>query len=155
MVITTLDEIDSQSIGSEGVLKAISFLRDHRDGGIELGRFEVDGDTIYGASLNYDTKGKDVEVVYEAHRQYIDVQYMISGEEVMKWMPLSDLKETQAYDEEGDCLLGVDGGAAYGDIPFVAGQVMVLYPTDAHAPGFAAATGSQNVQKLVVKVPVH
>ena len=49
----------------------------------------------------YSTKVKN-EYGYEAHREYIDIQYLISGEEKICCLPLEYLIETKSYNEEQD-----------------------------------------------------
>jgi len=153
MIITTLIELDQQVADSEAMKTAIEFLKANRKGGIPEGHFEVNGGELFGYSQVYQTEAPAESVVYEVHRKYIDVQYIISGSETMRWLPLDELTETQSYEEEGDYLLGVADGCQYGETAFKAGQVMLMYPSDAHAACLTKAEGVQEVRKLVVKVP--
>lgn len=154
MIITTLAEMSEQAQLSDDLKTALEFLKNHGSEKRELGRFEIPDSEIFGFAQCYDTTAESDELRYEAHRNYIDVQYIVSGEEIMKWLPLNELKITKEYEEEGDCLLGVAQDDAYGDIPFQAGQLMILWPSDAHAPGVDSTRGAQQVKKLVVKLPI-
>lgn len=154
MIITNLDEISEQSALSEDIRTALTFLQTQGDADRDTGRFEIPDSTLAGFSQAYETTEANDELRYEAHRQFIDVQYIISGSETMKWLPLDEIDVTDEYSEENDCLLGVAQNGSHGDIPFQAGQVMILYPTDAHAPGVTNGEGPLAVKKLVIKVPV-
>ncbi|NWK55168.1 YhcH/YjgK/YiaL family protein [Verrucomicrobiaceae bacterium N1E253] len=154
MIISTLTEADAQTTGSAAMKTALDFLKANFNGEITEGRFEVDDGELFGYSQVYQTELPGENVVYEVHRRYIDVQYIISGSETMRWLPLDELSETQPYDVEGDYLLGIAGGSHYSEISFREGQIMVMYPGDAHAACLASPEGVQEVRKLVVKVPI-
>lgn len=49
----------------------------------------------------YETKAEN-EYGYEAHKKYIDIQYLLSGEERIACLPIERLNETKAYNEEND-----------------------------------------------------
>jgi biofilm protein TabA len=89
----------------------------------------------------------------EFHRKYIDVQYMASGEEVIGWASVERVTITAAYDEEKDIAFGTAPLSEVTPLHLSAGQLVVLYPKDAHAPKLAAGKPSQ-VKKIVVKVAV-
>lgn len=155
MIITTLSEMSEQSALSDNMRTALEFLKEHGNSPLDSGRFEIPDSPIGGFAQSYYTEEASDSLRYEAHREFIDVQYIISGSETMKWLPLDEIEVTQEYSQEGDCLLGVPQNGSQGDIPFRAGQVMILYPTDAHAPGVANGEGPLEVKKLVIKVPVE
>ncbi|NWK55719.1 YhcH/YjgK/YiaL family protein [Verrucomicrobiaceae bacterium N1E253] len=154
MIITSLNEIDLQSADSESLRTALRYLKEHGQDEKALGRFEIPGSDIWGVAQSYTTNEESDALRYEAHRKFIDVQFILSGNEIMKWLPLNDLVTTQSYDADNDCLLGVAQNGNHGDIPFCSGQVMILYPSDAHAPGVSQGKQTQEVRKLVIKVPV-
>jgi len=79
---------------------------------------------------------------------------VVSGKEVLGWAPLDELTVTVAYDREKDALLGPVPLTAAPFVQFAAGQAIVLYPSDAHAPGLAAGTPSP-VKKIVVKIALE
>lgn len=67
----------------------------------------------------------------EAHREYLDLQYIIKGSEYMGWADLSECKAESEFDT------GKDMGWYSGDIRFVkitAGQCYVVFPEDVHMP---------------------
>ena len=89
---------------------------------------------------------------YEAHRQYIDVQYVVSGQELVRCKPLEQVTETSPYDPAKDA-------ARYADCPGIDtiighGYFLVVWPDDAHEPCLAVDGHSVPVKKVVMKVPV-
>ena len=67
----------------------------------------------------------------EAHREFIDVQYIVKGEELMGWADLSTLTPAGEFSTDNDC--GFYEG--HSDlIPFRAGCCYIVFPEDAHMP---------------------
>ena len=155
MIITTLDEISQQSQLSNEIKSAIEFLKNHGTEKRDLGKFEFADGKLFGFAQAYATSPENDDTRFEAHRNYIDVQYISSGEETMKLLHIDELTVTQEYAEEADCLLGISENNTHDDIAFKSGQVMILYPTDAHAPGVASKSGTHDVKKLCIKIPVR
>lgn len=115
-----------------------------------VGRHEIDGDAVYAMLQRYTTRPV-ADVQMEAHRRYIDIQYIVSGRELIQWAPLTALAAaTQPYDAATDFAL-------YATTPEMlpvqvrAGQFAILFPDDAHAPCCAWGDPAE-VLKVVVKV---
>ena len=117
------------------------------------GRYELDADRVYALVRRY-RPTPIAEAVWEAHRKYLDVQYVADGVERMGYAPVCDgLPVRQAYDPQKDFLLY----DAKGDFFVVgAGSFVIFSPHDAHAPGLAMdpPDASAEVCKVVVKCRV-
>jgi YhcH/YjgK/YiaL family protein len=113
---------------------------------IEAGRYEIDGANLFVLIQNYDPKPQ-ANARWEAHRKYVDVQYVHSGCELFGYAPLERLNSV-AYDEAKD-FHELKGEGDFLRAP--AGTFLILFPQDAHMPGIAGP-GSQPVKKIVVKV---
>lgn len=113
--------------------QAFDFFR-QMDDSTTIGRHEIEGDNVYVLVQNYATKPVE-EGKFEAHRKYIDIQYVHSGRETILWAPLSVLKTViRPYEEAGDAALFALGSAD-APIHLSPGQFVIFYPEDAHAPG--------------------
>ena len=119
---------------------------------VAIGRHEIAGDEVFALVQRYQTRPVD-GMQLEAHRRYIDVQYLVSGREVIHWAPLRELAHvTQPYDATKDAgLFALSPGTV--PVPLRSGQFMILFPDDAHAPCCCADAPSE-VVKVVVKVEV-
>lgn len=112
------------------------------------GRIEIEPGELAAIVQSYVTKPRS-EGRLEAHRRFIDIQYVIDGEERMGWAPLADLSPDGEFDEGSD--VGFYGGA--GELVSVkAGSFAVFFPHDAHMPCISPAGGPCAVKKVVVKV---
>jgi len=131
--------------------KAFSFLKTSDLQGLELKRYDIDGDNLYAPVSEYLTKNEE-DAKYEAHRKYIDIQYIINGKELMGVAPLSQKKDIlEPYDSAKDIeFLTVTGGENYLALP---GRFFIFFPEDAHRPGLKDGENSP-VRKIVVKVKV-
>lgn len=90
--------------------QAFNFLAHTNLDSLPLGRIDL-SDDIYITISEYRTKEPE-DALYEAHKKYIDVQYLISGSEYIGILrDTALLKEMQPYDEEKDiAFYASDGG---------------------------------------------
>lgn len=97
-----------------------------------------------------DVQGKtSEEAKLEAHKQYIDIQLVVSGCETMGWSPLAVCShELVAYNSEKDIVFYADEPSAH--IKVQPGEFVVFFPTDAHAPCMSEGP----IRKVVVKILV-
>jgi YhcH/YjgK/YiaL family protein len=115
---------------------------------IEPGRYEIDGANLFALVQQYDTKAEE-KGRWEAHRKYIDVQYVYSGKELFGYTDLEQLQSV-AYDEAKD-FHELKGKGDFLQVP--AGTFLILFPQDAHMPGISVSP-PQPVKKIVVKVRI-
>ena len=86
---------------------------------------------------------------YESHRKYIDLQYLIQGEELIEVSPTHKLSITHNYNEEKDYALynnDIHGSSLY----MKPGMIAIFFPEDGHMPGLIK-TESSKIIKSVVK----
>jgi biofilm protein TabA len=152
MILDTLEHAAQYEALNSRFAKAFAYLRTV-DGTQALGRHDLDGDDCFALIQTYETKSIE-KAKFEAHRKYIDVQFIFSGRETILWAPLSAMQEeTMAYSEEKEAAL-------WKLVPDVtplhmgAGHFAILYPQDAHAPCVEWDKPEQ-VFKVVVKVAVE
>lgn len=77
--------------------KAFAFLQGHDLQTFAGGKYPINGDNVYATVTENSTKHND-STKWESHRGYIDLQYVISGEEKMGVSPLRNLAITKEYD---------------------------------------------------------
>lgn len=152
MILDTLDNAARYASLNSRFAKAFDFLRGV-DGSQALGRHDLDGDACFALVQTYETKPEE-KALFEAHRKYIDVQYIHSGRETILWAPLAAMKEeTMAYSDEKDAALWKLVPEAT-PLHVSAGHFSILWPQDAHAPCIEWDRPEQ-VFKVVVKVAVE
>ena len=152
MIVTDLDHYDHQTADAPGLRKAFAFLRSPVIHQLPDGRVEIDGDRVFALVQRYETMMIDAPK-FEFHRKYIDVQFIVTGEEVIGWASAARMTVTDAYNADRDICFGTVAKGIWTPVHLQAGQLAVLWPEDGHAPKLAS-NASLPVMKIVVKVAV-
>jgi YhcH/YjgK/YiaL family protein len=149
MIYDTLAHASSYHSLSPRFQAALEYLRTF-DPSTPDGKVPVQGDDVYAVVQSYIPTPAS-ERPFEAHRKYADIQYVVSGEELIQYCPLAALAETKAYVDANDFALykGPD------DFPLfmTAGTFAILLPQDGHKPGCLWRDAGK-VKKVVMKVRV-
>ena len=131
--------------------KAFEFLKNTDFANMALGRIELSNHTFATVSEYFP---KDREgIPLEAHKKYIDIQYVISGYELIDIAPLKNMTVTTPYNSENDIMFGVV--PEFSELKASPERFFIFFPTDAHRPGMGIGNDSVLVRKVVVKVPVE
>lgn len=115
------------------------------------GRYNIKGTDIYALVQSYSTEAPENKKL-ESHRRYIDIQYIVSGKEVIGWLPTEGLKAMTPYSEEKDVVF-YHNAEGMSQLVLMPGIFVVFYPHDAHRPGCFLDKPS-SVRKIVVKVKI-
>lgn len=150
MVVTDIKHMVHQVSMMTSLRKGIDFLLRSDIHLLTDGRVDIDGERVFALVQRYETVMTDAPR-FEYHRKYIDIQYIVSGEEIIGWAPAERMTITEAYDEEKDICFGTAPTGGITPVYLKEGQLAVLYPEDGHAPKLAADKPS-SVFKIVVKV---
>jgi biofilm protein TabA len=152
MVVTDKNYIKQQVLMTPGLEKAFDFLRCVDVQEFTERKVEIDGEKVFALFQIYETARADT-AKFEYHKKYIDVQYLISGEEIIGWAPAEQMTITENYDMVRDICFGTIERERMTPVYLKAGQLAVFFPEDAHAPRLAAHTPC-SVRKIVIKVAV-
>jgi biofilm protein TabA len=151
MIVTDLEHVAQQIALTPALQKGLDFLGQVHGQTLPNGRVEIDGERVYALVQSYETRHGEPK--FEAHRKYLDIQYVASGEEIVAWAFIDRMVVDVAYDEAKDVCFGHVPPADVTPVRVSAGQMAILYPSDAHAPKVAAGAPTA-VKKIVVKVAV-
>ena len=144
MIFDTVENIKNYK-GLGRVFDALKFLAETDFSGLPVGKYQLDGDNIYYMVQEYDTK---LESKIEAHKKYIDIQAILSGDEIIGVAPISVQKTLIEERLEKDCYYYE---CNVQPIVLNSGSFMVLYPNDLHKPGLAVDAPAP-CRKVVIKV---
>jgi len=87
---------------------------------------------------------------FESHKQYIDVQFILEGKEIIEVVNSNELQVDFSYNEEMDLIKYNDTTNA-SQIKLKKGDIAIFFPEDAHMP-CVQVDKSVKVVKTVVKV---
>lgn len=149
MIYDTLSHIQQYEGIHPGVIQGLRFLAETDFTKLPDERLELDGDNVFAFLQSYETKLQNDTP--EAHREYIDIQYLVEGEELVGVGPLEDMTDVAEAHPERDIWLyhGPTEPLTIGK-----GRFLVLWPGDAHAPCIAVDGKPAHCRKCVVKVRV-
>jgi YhcH/YjgK/YiaL family protein len=152
MIISRFGSKEFEGISKLSPLFEKSFDRlfEMMKGEIEDGRYDVSGDDAYIAVSTYETKPINADRRFEAHRDYIDVQLLLEGREIIGFADKKDLTVTDAYRPDYE-LYGMIN--EFDRIVLEDGKFAVIYPGEAHAPGLAVGEPIK-VRKAVIKIKI-
>lgn len=144
-----LDKIENAHLYKglgERIATAFAFLEETDLENIEIGKHVIDGDNVFALVQEYDSKNIE-NAKLEAHKEYIDIQYIISGVEQMGYTTLRDQKITEVR-EGKDCTF-FEGETSM--VKVEARMFALFFPEDLHMPGVKFKENSK-VRKVVLKI---
>ncbi len=131
------------------IQKAIEYLKNTNFNNLPDGKINIDNE-IWANLQTYYTKE---DALFEAHRKYIDIQFMLAGQEKISVCDYKNCTTEIAYDEDKD--IEFLTANSWDDIEMKTGDFLILYPENAHKPSISINNDVHHVRKLVIKVPVN
>lgn len=149
MILDLLTHASAYAGACPGLAEGFRYLRETDCAQIAAGRYPIDGTRIHAIVQDYDTKPY-ADGFLEIHQRYIDIQFLVSGEELIGYAPFTSQPVRTPYNAEKDIAF-LQG--ASDPVRLTPGFFAVFFPQDAHMPGRTAGA-SVRVRKVVVKVAV-
>ena len=149
MIFDHISNIGNYKGLSPNIVRAMEMIRDADFSRLENTTYLVDGFDFRFFILSYETR--NTNDTPEAHRDFIDIQYIISGQERIGIGQLGDMTGEVSANPEKDIWF-YRGPVDY--ITLKSGMFAVFFPNDAHAPDISPEAGPNTVRKCVFKVHV-
>jgi YhcH/YjgK/YiaL family protein len=131
------------------LVKGLDYLKNTDFSAMAIGRYEIDGARMYALVQEYRTQPKAAKRA-EAHVQYIDVQYVLSGAEILGFAPAGASAEISEDLTETKDTTTFSSVAGETDLVLTSGMYAILYPGEIHRPQCMFESESQ-VRKVVLK----
>jgi len=130
--------------------EAVQYLQTTDFSKLDNGTHQLKGDLMFANVMAYNTRSES-EVPFEKHEAYIDVQYVISGEEKIGWFSHDDAMtpDEDQLKEKDYALYHHAKASMY--VPMTTGRYVILFPDDVHQPSVSESAGIP-VRKVVVKI---
>ena len=132
MIYDSLKHMEAYQGVHPGIYKGLELLRDTDFSKLEDARVEVDGEDLFYLLQSYESK--PANDTPEAHKKYVDIQFLISGREKMGVGALEDMKEEVEAHPERDIWFY---HGPLDEITLGGDKFVVIFPGDAHAPNIA------------------
>lgn len=149
MIFSSIYSIDDFKAYPEAIRKVIDYLKSNDFVKMEPGVYELEGRDIYVQVFDAET-GPVEEKRPESHKEYLDIQFLASGEEKLGFTPYTEKYEVDEYIEERD-LIFYKSVENEGFVNAVPGCISIFFPCDIHRPA-VAVNEAMTVRKVVVKV---
>jgi len=133
--------------------KAFDFIKRVENENLPAGKYEIDGTEVYAIVQEYDSKNP-ADFQFEGHKKYIDIQYILSGTEVIEVLNIKNAtavtdyipeREVQFYEGDESSIKRIMEPGEYG----------IFYPDDIHKPGLMNGDKPEPIRKVLVKVMVE
>jgi YhcH/YjgK/YiaL family protein len=148
MILDTVENSNRYVALNPDFAAAFDFLKNPDVATLSAGRCEVLGKRVFAIVGKDEGKGRE-NARLEAHRKYIDIQYVVSGDEWIGWRDLKTCRESGlGYSAEKEIEFYTAAPESWFQVP--AGSFAIFFPEDAHAP----LAGVGPVHKVVMKVAV-
>lgn len=149
MIFDTLEYLSQYASLHPGISTVVNFIHENDLSSLPAGRMEIDGKNLYILVQEYLTKPVE-QGIWEAHRRYIDIQIILSGQEQMGFAALSTMQSGE-YAPEKDFQSMTGAGNFLTVFPQ---SFVIFFPEDAHMPCLNAAT-PEKVRKIVFKIRIN
>lgn len=118
------------------------------------GKHMILEDRMYAGIDVYETKNRSVAKL-ETHRKYVDIQFLLSGEEIIEVYPKDGLVIAEPYNPERDAEFYRVPAESPIRVRLSPGRFVVFFPDDAHVPCLSVGPTPQPVKKVVIKVALE
>lgn len=149
MVYDKIDNIETYKGLSEDIYAGLTMLKNSTQ--FLTNGVHVINPRVKAIVSEYETKALN-ENGYEAHRNFIDIQYLLKGREKNCCLPIEKLKEIRVYKEEIDAAF-YEAEVPAQELMLGNGYFAIYWPQDGHMPCLNADR-AENVKKVVVKVEI-
>jgi len=151
MIFDTIDNADFYTNLSPHIKKGLEFLKASTNlNELPIGRNEINGEQVFALVQEYDTKAFNRDL-WEAHKKYFDIQFIVKGSEVIKLSRIEDIIPNTKYHKDGDYWLFSGDGHS---LKLTENQFIILSPQDVHQPGVFLENTPEKVRKIVVKAMI-
>ncbi|MFT3985112.1 MAG: YhcH/YjgK/YiaL family protein [Lachnospiraceae bacterium] len=147
MIIDYVERFQSYQRSVPELWDAVKFVERVKKENLKEGRYSLGKNFALVQTGN--TKSF-AEGRFETHKEYLDIQFLLEGNEILEYVDAAELSEAEPYNRDIDITWLSGHGAR---IPVKPGMFYILYPTDGHKPGCCDGE-SGYYKKVVVKVKI-
>ena len=155
MILDNIKNAKNYYCLNNGFKKAFEFLVNNDLKNFEDGKYEIDSDNIFLNVQTLTLKPKE-ELKWEAHKKYIDIQFIIKNREMMGVYDKSEFdKIEKEYDENKDVIFYQNENKNYNFVNLKENDFIIFYPQDVHAPMLRVKNDKEEkVKKVIVKIKI-
>ena len=150
MIIGMIKDAARYEVLSGRIAEALKWLQTVDTSVLQEGKNPIRGEDIFCSVHFYDTTGADARP-WERHRKYIDIHFIIKGEEIIGISPIDAMQIKKDYDAQTDFI--EFEGATQQQILLKEGMFLIAFPEDIHKTALQVVPGQAcAVKKGIIKV---
>lgn len=134
----------------EKISEALDYIKNLDKDSLTQGKHEVNDEFFYNY-MEYEAK-EPTNTIYEAHKNYVDIQYIVEGQEHVDVSFEEYMELDTPYDSEKDIMFFKNPKTYFSRI-LGPGEYVIVLPHELHKPGQKVGENG-NVKKIVGKVKV-
>lgn len=150
MIIDKIDNIESYKELSKDIYDGLRCIQ-AIDPDIALGIYPIN-ERLLLKVMEYPT-GKECKVGFEAHKEHLDIHYVLHGHERIKWSPINKMDVKSPYDAENDAIFYEQPIAHCSEALIGDGVFAIMYPQDGHACTYYVEK-CETIKKIVIKIKI-
>lgn len=129
--------------------EAFTYIEECLKGTVTTGTYRIKGQDILAKVQEYKSR---IEGQLEVHDKYIDIQFIVEGNERIEYVEREGLEMSVEYNEEDDVLFLKDTENIM-NLFLKEGEFAVFFPSDAHKAAMSIDY-PEKVKKIVLKVKI-
>ncbi|MFB2871356.1 N-acetylneuraminate anomerase [Aeromonas jandaei] len=150
MILGNIHQPQTYSYLSPILKQAISYLKQTDMYNLPVGRYELEKELLYVNVMEFDTNFSEQKQA-EVHREYIDIQFLISGQErIFLGLENTTNPVFKEYDEINDYYL-VSSISCESELLLSPGMFAIFFPEQPHKPRCCIET-PMSLKKAVMKM---
>jgi biofilm protein TabA len=151
MIISNVTNWEREkAVYPQAINRGLEYIRATDFSGLDLGKYEIEGEQMFALLQEVTTKRWEQQRP-ESHRSFIDIQYLIEGEEVIRVSPLSENAIVSEEAFEARDIAFYEKVDNENSLLLQPGDFTVFYPTDIHRP-CCSPSQDKKIRKVVIKI---
>lgn len=151
MIIDKIENLETYKSLSMSIYEGLKHIA-AIDPNIAVGTYSIN-ERLVCKVMEYPTVEK-FKLGYEAHKKHLDIQYVLRGNERIKWSPIDEMIVKTPYDEKNDATFYEKPIDHISEIVIGDGVFAIMFPQDGHACQHYVGK-SEVIKKLVIKVAIE
>ena len=154
MIFAKIDDLMRYAQVNPLFTKAFDWLKNTDLTKLTEGKVAVYGSHVFASVQKYFTKNLE-DAKFESHRNFIDIQLVVSGNERLDVAAAKNLSQEEPYNPEKDIEFFRNECKEFQSILLTPGYACILFPEDAHRPCLVPdGKKSSQVHKICMKIRV-
>lgn len=147
MIIDRINRFQQYSRNIPEIYEVMKFVEKTKKENLPVGKYPLQNGFVL---IQEGTTRRFEDADFEVHREYIDIQVIVSGTEYVEYADMTELKTKVPFDLEKDLELMSGEGCK---IQIKPDTFYILYPTDGHKPCCHEYTPT-SYKKVLAKIKI-